>query len=128
GEFIVARAWPSVTCCPTVASTAVTWPAASKLSVLVDAGSMVPVEDSAWRRVVLAAGTSWYDGPAEAEDQVSIQAPSDAPTTRIAIGIAKRGLGTKRRARENDCLRFTPPRLGRPGRPRRPARECHTPV
>src|SRR5271170_214369 len=70
GEFIVARAWPSVTCCPTVASTAVTWPAASKLSVLVDAGSMVPVEDSAWRRVVLAAGTSWYDGPAEAEDQV----------------------------------------------------------
>ncbi len=125
---MVARAWPSVTCCPTVASTAVTWPAASKLSVLVDAGSMVPVEESVWRRVVLITGTRRYDGPAEAVDWVSIQAPTAAPTTRITIGIANRGLGTKRRTPGSGFLRFTPPRLGRPGWPGRPARECHTRV
>ena len=125
---MVARVWPAVTCCPTVAYTAVTWPAAPKLSVLVVAGSMVPVEDSVWRMVVLAAGTRRYDGPAEAVGQVSIQAPTDAPTTRIAMGTAKRGRSIRRRARETGFLRFTPPRVGRPGRPSRPARECHTRV
>src|SRR6266851_6044982 len=46
-ESMVARAWPFVTRCPTVTSTAVTWPGAPKLSVAVVAGSMVPVEEGA---------------------------------------------------------------------------------
>jgi hypothetical protein len=128
GELMTAGAWPAVTRWPTVAYTSVTWPAALKLSVLVDAGSMVPVEESVWRMVVMVAGTRRYDGPAEAVDRVSIQAPTDAPTTRIAIGTAKRGRSTWRRAREIGFLRFTPPRVGRPGRPSRPARVCHTRV
>ena len=128
GELMTARAWPAVTCCPTVAYTSVTWPAALKLSVLVDAGSMAPVVDSVWLMVVLTTGTRLEDGPAEAVDQVSIQAPTAAPATRIAIGTANRGLRTRRRARAAGFLRFTPPRVGRPGRPSRPARECHTRV
>jgi hypothetical protein len=69
GELMTARAWPAVTRWPTVAYTSVTWPAALKLSVLVDAGSMVPVEESVWRMVVMVAGTRRYDGPAEAVGQ-----------------------------------------------------------
>ncbi len=64
GESMLASGWPLTTRCPAVASTAVTWPAALKLSVALFFGSMVPVADSVWLSVVLITGTTLVTVPA----------------------------------------------------------------
>src|ERR1039457_6036669 len=99
GESMVARVWPTVTRCPTCTSTAVTCPAALKLSVSVVAGSMVPLVESACRMVVVTAGNKRYVGPAEPVDRVAAQAPSDAAaTTMTTAGRAIRGRDRRLRA------------------------------
>src|ERR1039457_3355495 len=106
GESMVARAWPVVTRCPTCTSTAVTCPAALKLSVSVVAGSMVPLVESACRMVVVTAGNKRYVGPAEPVDRVAAQAPSDAAaTTMTTAGRAIRGRDRRLRARGRRFLR-----------------------
>src|ERR1039457_6534087 len=106
GESMVARVWPTVTRCPTCTSTAVTCPAALKLSVSVVAGSMVPLVERACRMVVGTAGNKRYVGPAEPVDRVAAQAPSDAAaTTMTTAGRAIRGRDRRLRARGGRLLR-----------------------
>src|ERR1022692_1214244 len=106
GESMVARVWPIVTRCPTCTSTAVTCPAALKLSVSVVAGSMVPLVESACRRGVGAAGNKRYGGRDEPVDRVAAQAPSDAAArTMSTAGRAIRGRERRLRARGRRFLR-----------------------
>src|ERR1019366_1097591 len=106
GESMVARVWPTVTRCPTCTSTAVTCPAALKLSVSVVAGSRVPWVEGACRRVVGTAGNKRDVGPAEPVDRVAAQAPSDAAaTTMTTAGRAIRGRDRRLRARGRRFLR-----------------------
>lgn len=78
-DCTVASACPAVTCWPTVAFTAVTWPATPKLRSLRCAGSIVPEEDTVCLSVVVLAAINRYDGAAAG--RVTTQTVTPAATT-----------------------------------------------
>jgi hypothetical protein len=92
---MVARAWPAVTVCPALTSTAVTRPDWPKLRLACSAGSMVPDEDTVW--VIVPVETVWTEvvvvisGEA-LELVVASQMPNPAATATITAAVTIAGL------------------------------------